>query len=191
MNGLRNGDAASYEWLIRAHGGRMLAVARRILRNEADAQDCVQDAFMRAFQKIDSFEERASIGSWLHRIVVNAALMKLRQKTRRKETAIEDHLAEFDAQGMRKDGDSVLLRQPDAILESRETRTIVRRAIDGLPEDFRNIILLRDIEEYDTLETADLLDLSPSATKTRLHRARAALKKRLEKLLGEETKRQA
>lgn len=166
----------------------MLAVAKRILRNEADAQDCVQEAFLQAFQKIKGFEERSSIATWLHRIVVNAALMRLRQKTRRKETPVDDHLAAFDERGMRREEDSVLLRQPDAILESRETQILVRQAIDGLPEDFRNILLLRDIEECDTFETANLLDLSPSAAKTRLHRARAALKKRLEKLLGEDTK---
>ena len=78
--GLRAGDRASYEHLVRTFGGCLLAVGRRLVRNEEDARDCVQEAFLQAFRNIDKFEERASLGSWLHRIVVNAALMKLRAR---------------------------------------------------------------------------------------------------------------
>ncbi len=183
ITGLREGDEASYERLLEAYGGRMLAVARRIVRNDDDAQDCVQEAFLQAFRNVARFEGRAALGSWLHRIVVNAALMRIRQRDWRQETPLEDSSLEFDANGMRKEAGQALVTQPEDLLESRETQALVRSAIDALPADFRNVLLLRDIEEYDTAEAAALLGLSLSATKTRLHRARAALKKRLEKRL--------
>ena len=184
IQGLREEDPESYGELLNCYGGRMLAVARRMLQNEDDAQDCVQEAFLQAFRKIDTFEERASLGSWLHRIVVNAALMKIRQRKRRQETPLEDHLCEFDAEGNRKTLAPELTTAMESRLERLEIQTLIRQEIGALPTNFRNIILLRDIEEYDTAETATLLGLSLSSTKTRLHRARAALKRKVEKRLA-------
>ena len=172
---LRVGDDASYEQLVRTYGGRMLAVARRLVRNEEDARDCVQEAFLQAFRNIEKFEQRASLGSWLHRIVVNAALMKLRARARRPEESIEDLLPQFDADGQRT-GPEAELAVSLELLESREVREAVRRSIDQLPDGYRNVLLIRDIEGYDTEETAKLLGLTPGAVKTRLHRARTALK---------------
>ena len=172
---LRVGDDASYEQLVRTYGGRMLAVARRLVRNEEDARDCVQEAFLQAFRNIEKFEQRASLGSWLHRIVVNAALMKLRARARRPEESIEDLLPQFDADGQRT-GPEAELAVSLELLERREVREAVRRSIDQLPDGYRNVLLIRDIEGYDTEETAKLLGLTPGAVKTRLHRARTALK---------------
>ena len=172
---LRVGDDASYEQLVRTYGGRMLAVARRLVRNEEDARDCVQEAFLQAFRNIEKFEQRASLGSWLHRIVVNAALMKLRARARRPEESIEDLLPQFDADGQRTAPEAELAVSLE-LLERREVREAVRRSIDQLPDGYRNVLLIRDIEGYDTEETAALLGLTPGAVKTRLHRARTALK---------------
>ncbi len=179
---LRAGDGASYELLIRAYGGRMLAVARRLLRNEEDARDCVQEAFLQAFRNLEKFEGRASLGSWLHRIVVNAALMKLRSRARRPEESIEDLLPQFDADGHRLAPEPELTVSTE-VFESAQTQAAVRRSIDRLPDDYRNVLLIRDIEGYDTQETADLLGLTPGAVKTRLHRARAALKTLLDPIV--------
>ncbi len=177
---LQVGDGASYEQLVRTYGGRMLAVARRLVRNEEDARDCVQEAFLQAFRNIEKFEQRASLGSWLHRIVVNAALMKLRARARRPEESIEDLLPQFDADGQRPEPALAVSLE---LLESRETREAVRRSIDQLPDGYRNVLLIRDIEGYDTEETAALLGLTPGAVKTRLHRARTALKTLLEPVM--------
>ena len=179
---LRAGDRASFERLVRAYGGRMLAVARRLLRNEENARDCVQEAFLQTFRNIKNFEQRASLGSWLHRIVVNAALMKLRAGGRRPEESIEDLLPQFDADGLRIEPEAELAVSLER-LESAKTREAVRRSIDQLPDGYRNLLLLRDIEGYDTEETAALLGLTPGAVKTRLHRARAALKSLLEPMM--------
>ncbi len=181
---LRVGDDASYEQLVRTYGGRMLAVARRLVRNEEDARDCVQEAFLQAFRNIEKFEQRASLGSWLHRIVVNAALMKLRARARRPEESIEDLLPQFDADGQRTAPEAELAVSLE-LLESREVREAVRRSIDQLPDGYRNVLLIRDIEGYDTEETAKLLGLTPGAVKTRLHRARTALKSLLAPVIRE------
>jgi RNA polymerase sigma-70 factor (ECF subfamily) len=177
---LRQGDPAAFEELLRKHTGRLLAVARRLLSNEEDARDAVQDAFLAAVRSLDRFDGQAALGTWLHRIVVNAALTKLRTRRRHPEKPIEELLPKFldDGQQARPPRD---WPNPSAALEQQETRDAVRRHIDELPEDYRTVLLLRDIEELDTEETARLLALSPGAVKTRLHRARQALRTLLER----------
>jgi RNA polymerase sigma-70 factor, ECF subfamily len=176
---LRRGDGAAFEELLHAHTGRLLAVARRLLANEEDARDTVQEAFLSAFRSIDRFDGQAALGTWLHRIVVNAALTKLRSRRRHPEKPIEDLLPTFleDGHQARPARD---WPDPSAALQREETRGSVRRHIEELPEDYRVVLLLRDIEELDTEETARLLGLTPGAVKTRLHRARQALRTLLE-----------
>ncbi len=185
LAGLRAGDQRSYERLVRAYGGRMLAAARRLVRNEDDARDCVQDAFLQAFRNIAGFEGRASLGTWLHRIVVNAALAKIRARERRPEESLEALLPRFDPDGSRLDPEPEPAQPLEALLESAEARRFVRRCIEQLPEGYRNLLIVRDIEGYDTEETAELLGMTPGAVKTRLHRARAALKTLLEPIMQE------
>ena len=174
---LRAGDETAYAELVRTQGGRMLAVARRLLRSDDDAADAVQDAFISAFRAIASFEGGARLSTWLHRIVVNAALMKLRTRSRRPEVSIDDLLPKFYEDGHHVDepGEWKSPAQLDA-LERRETRNLVREQIDKLPEDYRTVVMLRDIEGLDTKETAELLGVTPNAAKIRLHRARLALR---------------
>ncbi len=179
---LRDGNRASFEHLVRTHGGRMLAVARRITRDEEDATDAVQDAFLNAFRSIDTFEERSSLGTWLHRIVVNSALMKIRTQQRRPEISIEELLPDYDSDGLRLEPETKLV-SIETVLEQGETREFVHSAINKLPENYHNLLLLRDIEEYDTRETAELLEITPGAVKTGLHRARAALKSLLDPIM--------
>ena len=177
---LRRGDDASYERLVREHGGAMLAVARRYLRSEDDARDAVQEALLAAFRGIASFSADAKLSTWLHRIVVNCALMRLRSRRRRPEQAIDDLLPSFDEHGAFACGVAALdAPAAESVVERRQTRAIVRRCIDRLPESYRTLLMLRDIEERDTDETAELLGLTVSAVKSRLHRARQALRELL------------
>jgi RNA polymerase sigma-70 factor (ECF subfamily) len=173
---LRAGDDAAFAELVRANAGRLLAVARRMLRSEEDARDALQEAFVQAFRGIGRFEGGARLSTWLHRIVVNASLMKLRSRGRRPEQPIEELLPRFYEDGHRIDpGPPWRQLGPDPV-EQRETRTLVREAIDRLPETYRNVLLLRDIEGLDTEETARLLDVKVDTVKVRLHRARQALR---------------
>jgi len=172
---LRAGDEGAYETLVRGFGGRLLATARRMLGNEEDARDAVQEALLSAFRGLDRFEGEARLSTWLHRIVLNAALMRLRQRRRRPEVALEDLLPRFLEDGHAADPAQEWKLPLDA-LARRETQELVRRSIERLPDAYRNVLLLRDVEELDTDETARLLGLSESAVKTRLHRARQALR---------------
>jgi RNA polymerase sigma-70 factor (ECF subfamily) len=173
---LRAGSADAFEALVRANGGRMLAVTRRFLRNDEDARDAVQDAFLSAFKGLATFDGRAALSTWLHRIAVRAALQKLRTQQRRPERAIEDFLPRFLPDGHQADPAVPWQEAVDAVLQRQELCGTVRACIDRLPEDYRIVLLLRDIEELDTEETAQLLGMNASAVKTRLHRARQALR---------------
>lgn len=166
-----HGDQGACETLVRRHGGRMLAVARRLLRSDEEAADAVQDAFLSAFRSLGSFGGQSSLGTWLHRIVVNACLMRLRGRSRRRDVPLDDLPMGFDEAGGRAGH-----KHAPAILSRQETRAQVRACIDRLPEPHRTILLLRDVQELDTDETAERLGIRPGAVKTRLHRARQALR---------------
>jgi RNA polymerase sigma-70 factor, ECF subfamily len=185
VSALRAGRDEAYAALVRRYGGRLLAVTRRLLRSEADAEDAVQDAFLAAFRAIDGFEGHSRLSTWLHRIAVNAALMRLRTKRRHPESSIEELLPHFGEDGLHVD-QPVDWRGTDARLERQETREWVRAQIDRLPETYRTALVLRDIEELDTQETADLLGITPNAVKIRLHRARLALRELLDSQMREE-----
>ena len=174
---LQAGDGQAYTELVQAQGPRMLAVARRLLRSDDDAGDAVQDAFVSAFRAIGNFEGGAKLSTWLHRIVVNAALMRLRNRARRPEISIDELLPRFVEEGHHVD-EPAEWKSPEQLdgLERRETRALVRMLIDQLPTDYRTVLMLRDIEGLDTKETAELLGVTPNAAKIRLHRARLALR---------------
>ena len=178
---LKSGEERAFERLVREHGGRLLAVARRFLRDEEEARDAVQEGFLSAFRSIDGFEQGSRLSTWLHRIVVNACLMRLRARRRKPEEPIEELLPQFD-----EDGHQVGHPTPEwegsaeTLLARSETRAIVRKAIDRLPDRYRAVLLLRDIEELSTEDAARLLDITANAVKIRLHRARQALRALLE-----------
>jgi RNA polymerase sigma-70 factor (ECF subfamily) len=173
---LRAGDEAAFEQVVRAYGGRLLAVARRIVGSEEDARDVVQDAFMNAFRSLDRFEGNAKLSTWLHRIAVNAALMRLRTRKRKPEQSIETMLPTFLDDGHHEERFKSWDEPVDQVMERAEARELVRQQIDALPESYRTVLVLRDIEGMDTEETANVLGLSVNATKIRLHRARQALR---------------
>jgi RNA polymerase sigma-70 factor (ECF subfamily) len=176
IQGLKNGEDWAFEAMIRTFGARMLSVARRIVGNDEDARDVVQSAYLSAFRAIGAFEGSAQLSTWLHRIVVNTALMRLRSRRRKPEESIDTLLPAFKADGHfveRFASDESLAA--DRLLERKETRRIVRDAIEQLPEAYRTVLILRDIEEMPTKEVADALEITTSAVKVRLHRARQAL----------------
>lgn len=177
---LQSGDPGAFETLVRTYMAALLRVARRFLRNEEDARDAVQDAFISAFRSIKSFGSNAKLSTWLHRIVVNASLMKLRSQKRRPEEDIEEYLPLFAADGHQAEPSVPWPETAESMLQREETRDVVRRAIDQLPGTYREVLLLRDIEELSTEETAEMLKITPNAVKIRLHRARQALRKLLD-----------
>jgi len=172
---LQHGDAEAFEVMVRTHGRQMLLVARRMLGNEEDARDAVQSAFLSAFRSVGSFEGEARLSTWLHRIVVNAALMKLRTRRRRPEASIEDLLPRFLEDGHHADPDWSWSASAEDLMHQKETCARVRAAVGRLPESYRTVVMLRDINELSTTEVARTLGISENAVKLRLHRARQAL----------------
>ncbi len=183
LESLRAGDNGAYERLIRATGGHMLAVARRFLGNEEDARDAVQEAYLSAFKALPRFQAGSKLSTWLHRITVNACLMRLRTRRRRPEQSIEPLMPTFHTDGRRR-GAVPAWEVSEERRDSEELRELVRAKINLLPDDYRVVLLLRDIEGMETGEAARVLGVSVAATKTRLHRARQALRTLLERELA-------
>jgi RNA polymerase sigma-70 factor, ECF subfamily len=175
LKALQGGDEQAFELLVRVYGGRMLAVARRFVRNDEDAQDIVQTAYLNAFRSVGQFEGHCLVSTWLHRIVVNTALMKLRSRRRKPETSIDELLPSFQDDGHHVEQFSDWCAPADELMERDQTRAMVRSCIDRLPENYREVLILRDIEELSTEESALMLSMTPTAVKVRLHRARQAL----------------
>lgn len=163
---LRAGDEDAYETLFRTHAGAMLAVARRYFGDTDDAADAVQDAFVSAFRAMESFEGTSRLGTWLHRITVNACLMTLRSRKRRPNVPL--------------DGRPIPARTEEADVHRAETGVRVRAAVSRLPEEYRSVVQLREFDGLDTAATAARLGTNEAVVKTRLHRARHALKALLE-----------
>lgn len=180
---LRGGDASAYETLVRGYAELLYQVARRFLRCDQDCADAVQEAFIAAFQTLGSFKGRSSLGTWLHRIVINCCLMKLRTRRRRPAISIEELLPRFDENGRHLHDYRLWPSQSPEERPSVELSVQVRACLEALPEPYRVVILLRDIEELDTEEAAEILGVSSANVKTRLHRARQALRTLLEETM--------
>jgi len=172
---LRAGHEWAFEIMVRVYGGRLIAVARRFMRSDEDAQDVVQSAYVNALRALHDFENTAQLSTWLHRIVVNTALMKLRSQRRRPEESIEALLPAFGEDGHHVEQFPEWSAPADRLLEREETRAVVRACIEALPDGYRLVLILRDIEELSTQETAERLGITATAVKVRLHRARQAL----------------
>jgi RNA polymerase sigma-70 factor (ECF subfamily) len=170
---LRAGEEAAYEELFRAHAGAMNAVARQFFGDSDDAADAVQEAFVSAFKGIGAFAGTSRLGTWLHRITVNACLMKLRGRKRHAEVRI-DHRFDPADRAVRVDN-----------VSRSELVARVRASIDRLNPDQRQVIQLRDLDGLGTVEAAERLGISESALKVRLHRARKALRVMLEPALAD------
>lgn len=183
LSKLRRGVTSATEKFVRENIGWMLSVARRMLRDNAQAEDCVQDAFSSIFKNLESFRGDSSLKTWMHRIVANQALMVLRRNKRLNEAPIDDLLPVFDERGCREEERWTTFETPESLMERSQTRETVTALIDKLPDNYRTILLLRDIEEMSNSEVAELMNLTETNVKVRVHRARAALKKLLEPLL--------
>ncbi len=184
--GLRAGDPAAQRRWVTDYRPRMLATARRILSNDDDAADAVQDAFLSAFRALERFDARARFSTWLHRITINACLMKLRSRKRRHEQPIDDLLPTFLPDGHQTRDtpawpslSSSVEDAPSAF--APDLAEIIRLRINELPESYRIMLLLRDVEQLSTDEAAAAVEVSPAAAKVRLHRARQALRTLVER----------
>ena len=182
LDDLRKGDEKAYAALVQSQAGLLLKTARRYL-GDGDAPDAVQDAFLKAFQAIDGFSGASSIGTWLHRILINCCLMQLRKSKSSVEVSIDTLLPSFQEDGHRANPSSAW---PDTCAERHEVVSVVSAGIQQLPESYRTVLMLRDIDGFTGAETAKLLDISLSLVKVRLHRARQALRELIDPTIRSE-----
>lgn len=184
---LRRRDTGALEILMQRHAARVYRVALGVTRNEADAEEVVQDVFLSLFEKIGAFEERSALGTWLYRVATNRALLRRRGKRLELEVSLEDRLPTFKDDGHRAGERSFLLADWSASAEegmlSGEMHALVRRAIDLLPPHYRVVVVLRDVEELSNEEAALILNEPVSSVKSRLHRARMVLREQLTLLM--------
>jgi RNA polymerase sigma-70 factor (ECF subfamily) len=185
---LREQDVAALEHLMDRFGDRLYRVALGIVRNAADAEEVVQDVFLKLLRKIDSFEGRAALGTWLYRVTVNTALNKRRGRRAALTVPIEDCLPAFLPDGHREGDRSLLLLDwsplPDDELLAGERRRMMSDALDRLPDHYRAVLLLRDVEGLSSEETAEALGESVASVKSRLHRARMVLREAVTKAVA-------
>ncbi len=174
---LQAGDKAACVQCIDMYGTQIYRLALRLMKNEADAEDVVQETFMNAYKSIDRFEGRSGLNTWLYRIAYNAAMMRLRRPS--------PHTLSIDETLQPNTGATIPQQLfdwcclPENEFETAETRKYLEESIMELPEKLRVVFLLRELEELSTQETADILDISVDAVKKRLHRARLWLRERL------------
>lgn len=175
-------DPGAFRFIIKTHNQRLYRIARGVVRNDAEAEDIVQEAYMRAFASLDSFRGDASLSTWLSRIVINEALGRLRK--RKRIVAMPENP---DAQIIRFPLNSNDLNpgdDPERTMAQRQILGLVERATDSLPDVYRTVFVARVIEGLSIEETADLLGIRPETVKTRLHRARALVRKALDDEIG-------
>lgn len=173
------GETALFEIIMRRYNQRLYRVARVILRDDAEAEDVMQDAYVRAYQHLRQFAGKAKFSTWLTRIAVHEALARVEKRGRM--SAIED-LTESAGENM-----TFASREasPEQQAAAAEVKVLLESAILALPEGYRSVLMMRDIEELSTAETAESLEISEENVKVRLHRARALLRKELYARAGE------
>lgn len=179
----RAGSSKSFEELISRYETKAHNLAMRLTRNAEDAEEVLQDVFVTVYRKIDGFEGKAKFSSWLYRITVNAAFMKLRKRRQDHSVPMEDVLP--SVQNKAAELFQSYGAHSDSLTLSNEIREALEGAIGKLPEDYRAVFVLRDVDGLSNKEVGDILELSIPAVKSRLHRSRLMLRKRLRKFYEE------
>jgi RNA polymerase sigma-70 factor (ECF subfamily) len=176
-----NGDQAAFEALMRRYNGKLFRIARAILRDDAEAEDALQDAYIHAYRKIGEYRADAKLGTWLTRIAINQALMRLRKQKRERVVVPFASRSASSPEPYERDFADDRTEPPPAATLRAEIRRILERRIEELPVAFRTVFIMREVEDMSVQETADCLSLPPATVRTRLFRARALLREALER----------
>jgi len=179
VDAARNGDVGAFEQLVRRYDRNVFRIAQRITQNREDAEDVVQDAFLKAFQNLGQFQGQSKFYTWLVRIAVNEALMRLRRRRPERMVSLDEEVRTEEDSMPREVAD--WSPNPEQLYSQAELKDILSKTIQGLPLGFRTVFVLRDMEALSTEETAEALNLSIPAVKSRLLRARLQLRERLNK----------
>lgn len=173
---IRHGPPLNPEQVFHDHAARVYSLARRMLGNDADAEDVTQDVLLQVVRKLDTFRGEANISTWLHRVTVNAALAHRRKRANRAHREVHDPLDNFTEHGYHAHSVKPWSVTPDKIVQTRETTELIEKAIAELPEIYRDVYVLADVEGLPNQDIGDMLELSLPAVKSRLHRGRLLMR---------------
>lgn len=180
----KQGSIEAFEELVRRYESKVFNLAMRFMRNQEDAEEVLQDVFSTLYLKVAGFQGKSAFSSWLYRIVVNAAFMRLRKRKQHVTTSIED-LSPMARQLFVDRPHSQRNPNSESLSIRTELRSTLERAINRLPEQYRAVFVLRDVDGLSNQEVSEILDLSIPAVKSRLHRSRLMLRKRLTRCFRE------
>lgn len=184
---LKRGDQAAFEEVVALYEGKVFNLARGLTRNEQDAQDAVQDTFLSVFKNVGAFKGDSSLSTWIYRITVNAALMKMRRRKHDDRTVpVDEAMPGFDEDGHRVTSLPDWTPRADEMLLNAELGGQLRKAIAELEPEYRTVLIMRDQEEMSNEEVAAVLGLSVAAIKSRLHRARIFVRERVKTYMMQE-----
>ncbi len=175
----RKGSMDAYEELVGRYEAKVYNLAMRFTRNQEDAEEVLQDVFTTIYQKLEGFQGKSAFSSWLYRIIVNAAFMKLRKRRQSNTVYIEDLSPQTKQITIEKDNTPG--QRVDLLSMNRELRETLEGAINRLPDQYRAVFVLRDVDGLSNQEVGEILDLSIPAVKSRLHRSRLMLRKKLQR----------
>jgi RNA polymerase sigma-70 factor, ECF subfamily len=176
----KRGSMEAFEQIVERHEAKVLNLAMRFTRNHEDAEEVLQDVFATVFRKIDGFEGKSAFSSWMYRITVNAAFMKLRKKKQRPTLSIEDLAPNVRQVIVDQEAIGTFGMRSDVASMNRELKATLEEAIQRLPEQYRAVFVLRDVNGLSNQEVSEILELSIPAVKSRLHRSRLMLRRKLQ-----------
>ncbi len=179
VNQFKAGDALAFEEIIARYESKVMSLALRFTRNQEDAEEVMQDVFTTVYRKIDGFRGQSAFSSWLYRIVVNAAFMKLRKRKQSQTVSIDDLSPAIKQYCIDRETFSGTYSQNVAV--SHEMQAVIQNAVNRLPDQYRAVFVLRDVDGLSNQETGEILNLSIPAVKSRLHRSRIMLRKKLQR----------
>ena len=188
---LQNGNLEAYDKLAEIYQKKIYGLSFNLTRNQMDAQDVTQEVLLTLFRKINMFQGKSAFSSWVYRIAVNASYMKLRSKKKEPNVSIDELMPSFNSAGFQQEKIQDWSENTESLLFTKETRDVINKAVDLLPEKEKVVFLLRDVEGLSSEKAGEILDLTVPAVKSRLHRARLFLRKKLSNYFEEFSSRKA
>ena len=176
---LQNGNLEAYDKLAKIYQKKIYGLSFNLTRNQMDAQDVTQEVLLTLFRKINMFQGKSAFSSWVYRISINASYMKLRSKKKEPNVSIDELMPTFNGAGFQQEKIQDWSENTESLIFTKETRNVINNAVNLLPEKEKVVFLLRDVEGLSSEKTGEILDLTVSAVKSRLHRARLFLRKKL------------
>ena len=188
---LQNGNLEAYDKLAKIYQKKIYGLSFNLTRNQMDAQDVTQEVLLTLFRKINMFQGKSAFSSWVYRISINASYMKLRSKKKEPNVSIDELMPTFNGAGFQQEKIQDWSENTESLIFTKETRDVINKAVNLLPEKEKVVFLLRDVEGLSSEKTGEILDLTVSAVKSRLHRARLFLRKKLSNYFEEFSSRKA